>query len=182
MIAINKMKSVVLKNSINGGTVLAIKKIITYPAEILEKQCKPVQKFDKKLGKLLDDMYDTMIEHDGVGLAAPQIGMEERIAIVDIDNELGTIEMINPRIIETSGEQNGPEGCLSFPNLFGEVSRPNYVKIEAFDRKGKKYTLEAEEFLARAIQHEIDHLDGILFTTKVTRYLEEDELKGVESE
>jgi peptide deformylase len=161
---------------------LAIQKIVTYPAEILEKSCKPVMKFDRKLAKLLDDMYDTMIEYDGVGLAAPQIGREERIAIVDIDDEFGTIEMINPQILETSGEQTGPEGCLSFPDLFGEVSRPNYVKIKAFDRKGRKYILEAEDFLARAIQHEIDHLDGILFTTKVIRYLEQDELKGVESE
>ena len=161
---------------------MAIRKIVMYPAEVLEKKCRAVEKFDKKLLKLLDDMYDTMIEYDGVGLAAPQIGIDERIAIVDIDNELGTIEMINPHIIKTSGEQNGPEGCLSFPNLFGEVKRPNYVMIEAYNRKGKKYTLEAEEFLARAILHEIDHLDGILFTTKVSRYLEEDELKGVEIE
>jgi peptide deformylase len=153
-----------------------------YPAEVLEKKCRPVVKFDRKLAKLLDDMYDTMIEHDGVGLAAPQIGIDEQIAIVDIDDESGTIEMINPRIIKTTGEQTGPEGCLSFPNLFGEVTRPNYVKIEAFNRKGKKFTLEAEEFLARAIQHELDHLDGVLFTSKVSRYLEEEELKGVESE
>ncbi|MBT2735483.1 peptide deformylase [Neobacillus sp. C211] len=161
---------------------MPILKVINYPAEILEQTCKPVIKFDKKLAKILDNMYDTMIEYDGVGLAAPQIGLDARIAIVDIDDELGTIEMINPEILETSGEQTGPEGCLSFPGLFGEVTRPNFVKIEAFDRKGRKYTLEAEEFLARAIQHEIDHLDGILFTSKVTRYLEEDELKGVEVE
>ncbi|QIZ07398.1 peptide deformylase [Priestia megaterium] len=161
---------------------MPILKVINYPAEILEQTCKPVVKFDKKLAKILDNMYDTMIEYDGVGLAAPQIGLDARIAIVDIDDELGTIEMINPVILETSGEQTGPEGCLSFPGLFGEVTRPNFVKIEAFDRKGRKYTLEAEEFLARAIQHEIDHLDGILFTSKVTRYLEEDELKGVEVE
>lgn len=161
---------------------MAIRKIVMYPAEVLEKKCRPVVKFDRKLAKLLDDMYDTMIEYDGVGLAAPQIGIDERIAIVDIDDESGTIEMINPRIINTSGDQTGPEGCLSFPDLFGEVTRPNYVKIEAFDRKGRKFTLEAEEFLARAIQHEIDHLDGVLFTSKVSRYLEEDELKGVESE
>jgi peptide deformylase len=161
---------------------LPILKVINYPAEILEQTCKPVIKFDKKLVKVLDNMYDTMMEYDGVGLAAPQIGLDARIAIVDIDDELGTIEMINPVILETSGEQTGPEGCLSFPGLFGEVTRPNFVKIEAFDRKGRKYTLEAEEFLARAIQHEIDHLDGILFTSKVTRYLEEDELKGVEVE
>lgn len=161
---------------------LAIREIVIYPAEILEQTCAAVVKFDKKLTRVLDDMYDTMIEYDGVGLAAPQIGLDARIAIVDIDDELGTIEMINPQILETSGEQTGPEGCLSFPELFGEVTRPNFVKIEAFDRKGRKYTLEAESFLARAIQHEIDHLDGILFTTKVTRYLTDDELKGVESE
>ncbi|MEH7075009.1 peptide deformylase [Neobacillus drentensis] len=157
-------------------------KVVTYPAEILEQTCKPVDKFDRKLAKVLDNMYDTMIEYDGVGLAAPQIGLDARVAIVDIDDELGTIEMINPIILETSGEQTGPEGCLSFPGLFGEVTRPNFVKIEAFDRKGRKYRLEAEGFLARAIQHEIDHLDGILFTTKVTKYLEEDEVKGVEAE
>jgi len=161
---------------------LAIRKIVIHPADILEQTCTEVVKFDRKLAKILDDMYDTMIEYDGVGLAAPQIGLDERIAIVDIDDEQGTIEMINPRILKTSGEQTGPEGCLSFPGLFGEVTRPDFVKVEAFDRKGRKYALEAEGFLARAIQHEIDHLDGILFTTKVTRYLEEDELKGVESE
>lgn len=161
---------------------MAVRKVVIHPAEILEQNCEPVVKFDKKLAKILDDMYDTMIEYDGVGLAAPQIGLNTRIAIVDIDDELGTIEMINPRILETSGEQTGPEGCLSFPGLFGEVARPYFVKIEAFDRKGKKYILEAEEFLSRAIQHEIDHLDGVLFTSKVIRYLEEDELKGVESE
>lgn len=161
---------------------MAIRKIVNYPAEILETKCQEVVKFDKKLAKMLDDMYDTMIEFDGVGLAAPQIGVDARVAIVDIDDESGTIEMINPRILETAGEQTGPEGCLSFPDLFGEVSRPNFVKIEALDRKGRKYVVEAEGFLARAIQHEIDHLDGILFTSKVLRYLEEDELKGVEAE
>lgn len=162
----------------NGGTILAIRKIVLYPAEILEKPCKEVTKFDYKLGKVLDDMYDTMIKYDGVGLAAPQIGLDLQIAIVDIDDESGTIEMMNPKILETRGEQTGPEGCLSFPDLFGEVTRPFYVKIEAFNRKGKKFTLEAEDFLARAIQHEIDHLHGILFTSKVIRYLEVEEMEG----
>ncbi|MED1469583.1 peptide deformylase [Bacillus salipaludis] len=161
---------------------MTIRKIVNYPAEILEQPCKPVIKFDRKLGKLLDDMYDTMIQYDGVGLAAPQIGLDVRIAIVDIDDEHGTIELINPRLLEANGEQTGPEGCLSFPGLFGDVTRANYVKIEALNRKGKKYTFEAEGFLARAIQHEMDHLDGVLFTSKVIRYLEEEELKGVEPE
>lgn len=159
---------------------MAILKIITYPAEILELPCKKVIKFDKKLWKLLDDMYNTMIEFDGVGLAAPQIGIDQQIAIVDIDDEHGTIEMVNPRVLKTSGEQTGPEGCLSFPGLFGEVTRPYYIKIEAFDRKGRKYMLTAEDFLARAIQHEIDHLNGILFTSYVSRYLTEEELEGKE--
>ncbi|WP_409275605.1 peptide deformylase [Neobacillus sp. SCS-31] len=161
---------------------MAIRKLVYYPAEILEQPCSEIGKFDKKLGKLLDDMYETMIEFDGVGLAAPQIGQPVRVAIVDVDDESGTIEMVNPKILSSSGEQTGAEGCLSFPGIYGEVTRPNRVKIEAQDRKGKPYTLEAEGFLARAIQHEIDHLDGVLFTAKVTRYLEEDELEGVENE
>lgn len=159
---------------------MTVKAIVTYPAEILEQECELVTVFDKKLAKLLNDMYDTMIEFDGVGLAAPQIGINKQIAVVDVDDESGTIEMINPEILETKGEQNGVEGCLSFPGLYGEVSRPYFVKIKAQDRKGRTYILEAEDYLARAIQHEIDHLHGILFTSKVSRYLEEDELEEVE--
>lgn len=159
---------------------MAIKKIVTYPADILEQPCKEVTKFDRKLAKLLDDMYDTMIEFDGVGLAAPQIGVDLQIAVVDIDDGYGTIEMMNPRVLETSGEQIGPEGCLSFPGIFGEVTRPLFAKIEANDRKGRKFKLEAEGFLARAILHEIDHLHGKLFTSLVTRYLTEEELEGEE--
>lgn len=159
---------------------MTVKAIVTYPAEILEQECEKVTEFDKKLGKLLNDMYNTMIEFDGVGLAAPQIGIKKQIAIVDIDDESGTIELINPEILETKGEENGIEGCLSFPGLYGEVSRPYYVRIKAQNRKGKHYELEAEGYLARAIQHEIDHLHGILFTTKVSRYLEEAELEEVE--
>lgn len=161
---------------------MAVRKIVTYPAEILEQPCKKVTTFDKKLVKLLNDMYDTMIEFDGVGLAAPQIGLDEQIAIVDIDDEHGTIELINPEIVEFSGEEIGPEGCLSFPNLYGEVARSTYVKVKAFDRKGKPFVIEAEDFLARAIQHEIDHLNGVLFTSKVVRYLKEDELEEAVSE
>ncbi len=165
-----------------GGSILTVKKLVTHPAEVLEQECERVTVFDKKLEKLLNDMYDTMIEFDGVGLAAPQIGLARQIAIVDIDDESGTIELINPEILEVSGEQTGPEGCLSFPGVYGEVSRPYFVKVKARDRKGKAFVIEAEDFLARAILHEIDHLHGILFTSKVTRYLTEEELEGVESE
>lgn len=159
---------------------MTVRAIVTYPAEILEQECEPVTEFNKKLAKLLDDMYDTMIEFDGVGLAAPQIGINQQIAIVDIDDESGTIELINPEILETRGGENGVEGCLSFPGLYGEVERPFYVKVKAQNRKGKLFTIEAEGYLARAIQHEIDHLHGVLFTSKVTRYLKEDELEEVE--
>ncbi len=127
-------------------------------------------------------MYDTMIEFDGVGLAAPQIGVDEQIAVVDIGDDSGTIELINPEILETSGEQTGVEGCLSFPGLYGEVTRPYYVKVKAQDRKGKIFTIEAEDYLARAIQHEIDHLHGVLFTSKVSKYMDEKELEEVENQ
>ncbi|CAG9619760.1 peptide deformylase [Sutcliffiella rhizosphaerae] len=156
---------------------MSILNIVKYPAEVLEQKCDSVTVFDKRLVRLITNMYDTMLEADGVGLAAPQIGIAKRIAIVEADEKYGKIEMINPEIIELAGEQTGPEGCLSFPGLYGEVSRPNYVKIRAQNRKGKWYELEAKGFLARAIQHEMDHLNGVLFTSKVIRYYEENELE-----
>ncbi len=155
-------------------TILAI---VKYPAPVLEQNCEAVTVFDKRLVRLLSNMYDTMLEADGVGLAAPQIGIAKRIAIVDIDDQHGKIELINPEIVEEEGEQVGPEGCLSFPDLYGEVKRSNYVKVRAQNRKGKWYELEARGFLARAIQHEIDHLNGVLFTSKVLRYFKEEELE-----
>lgn len=151
-------------------------KIVEYPAEILEKNCEAVTMFDRDLRKFLDQMYETMLEADGVGLAAPQVNVAKQIAIVDVGDEFGKIELINPEIVEESGEQEGPEGCLSFPGLFGDVKRSMYVKVKAQNRKGKTYVIEATDFLARAIQHEIDHLHGILFTKKVVRYYEDGEL------
>ncbi|WP_226528250.1 peptide deformylase [Metabacillus niabensis] len=159
---------------------MAVKPIVMYPAQVLEMPCEKVQIFDRKLSKLLADMYDTMIENDGVGLAAPQIGLSKQIAIVDIDDHHGTIELINPVIIEQRGIQTGPEGCLSFPGLYGDVSRSDYIKVRTYNKKGKMRIIEAEGFLARAIQHEIDHLEGILFTSKVERYITEDELESTE--
>ncbi|GAJ38696.1 peptide deformylase [Saccharococcus caldoxylosilyticus] len=157
---------------------MAILPIVTYPADILEKECEPVKRFDRQLIKLLNDMYDTMVEADGVGLAAPQVGIAKQIAVVDVGDEHGRIELINPVILEARGEQTGPEGCLSFPGLFGEVKRADYVKVRAQDRRGRPFTLEATGFLARALQHEIDHLHGILFTSKVIRYYDPEELEG----
>ncbi|MTH52690.1 peptide deformylase [Bacillus mangrovi] len=159
---------------------MAIMKIVEHPDPVLEQPCEKVTEFDRDLVRLLKDMHETMMAADGVGLAAPQVGIPKRIAVVDIGDEYGRIELINPKVLASRGEQTGPEGCLSFPGLFGEVKRPDYVKVHAFNRKGKPYTVEADGFLARALQHEIDHLDGILFTSKVLRYYEEGELEEME--
>lgn len=164
------------------GTSLALLEIVKHPADILEKKCQPVKNFDKKLKSLLNDMYETMLEADGVGLAAPQIGLDIQVAVVDTGEDVGRIDLINPEIIESEGEDVDVEGCLSFPGLYGTVSRPYYVKVKAQDVKGRSFTIEAEDFLARAIQHEIDHLNGILFTTKVLKYIDEEELEGYEGE
>jgi len=151
-----------------------------FPEKILKQKCAKVTSFDKNLAKLLNNMYETMVEADGVGLAAPQVGVKKQIAVVEIDEESGVIEMINPEILEADGEQTGIEGCLSFPDVYGEVTRPYRVKIRAQNRRGEYYELEAEDFLARAIQHEIDHLHGVLFTSKISRYITVEELEGFE--
>ena len=156
---------------------MAVLEIVKHPNEVLETPCERVINFDKKLVKLLKDMHETMLIADGVGLAAPQVGVSLQVAVVDIDDDTGKIELINPVILEKRGEQVGPEGCLSFPGLYGEVERAEYIKVRAQNRRGKIFLLEADDFLARAIQHEIDHLHGVLFTSKVTRYYEENELE-----
>lgn len=124
---------------------MAIREIRKKDDEVLRKVCKPVIRFDEKLGLLLDDMYDTMIKNDGVGLAAPQVGILKRAVVIDIGK--GRIELINPKIVETTGIQNGPEGCLSFPGVFGEVERPNYVTVEAQDRYGAPFRISGESCL-----------------------------------
>ncbi|TDY57810.1 peptide deformylase [Bacillus subtilis] len=159
---------------------MAVKKVVTHPAEVLETPAETVTVFDKKLKKLLDDMYDTMLEMDGVGLATPQIGILKRAAVVDIGDDRGRIDLVNPEILEKSGEQTGIEGCLSFPGVYGDVTRADYVKVRAFNRQGKPFILEARGFLARAVQHEMDHLDGVLFTSKISKYYTEDELADME--
>ncbi|MED1810099.1 peptide deformylase [Bacillus subtilis] len=159
---------------------MAVKKVVTHPAEVLETPAETVTVFDKKLKKLLDDMYDTMLEMDGVGLAAPQIGILKRAAVVDIGDDRGRIDLVNPEILEKSGEQTGIEGCLSFPGVYGDVTRADYVKVRAVNRQGKPFILEARGFLARAVQHEMDHLDGVLFTSKISKYYTEDELADME--
>lgn len=150
---------------------MAIREIRTKDDEILHKKCKVVKDFDNKLGILLDDMYETMKMHDGVGLAAPQVGILKRAIVIDVGG--GRIELVNPEIIEESGTQNGLEGCLSVPGIWGEVERPNKVKIKAQDRDGKWFIMEGEELLARAFCHECEHLDGKLFLEKVTKFVEQ---------
>lgn len=146
---------------------MAIRNILKMGDPVLNKKSKPVVKFDEKLHAMLDDMADTMYDDEGVGLAAPQVGILRRAVVVDIGE--GLIELINPEIIEAIGEQIGPEGCLSVEDYVADVKRPNYVKVKAQDRYGKEFEIEGEEFLARAFCHELDHLDGILFVERVEK-------------
>lgn len=155
---------------------MAIRNIRVMGDPILEKTCKEVKEMTLRLKELIDDMFDTMYEANGVGLAAPQVGVLKRIVVVDVTGE-DPIVLINPRILESSGEQTGGEGCLSVPGKSGTVTRPNYVKVLAYDRDMKPVELEGTELLARAFCHEIDHLDGHLYVEKV-----EGELVDVESE
>ncbi|HJF32837.1 MAG TPA: peptide deformylase [Sporosarcina psychrophila] len=156
---------------------MAIREIVKHPAPVLQKQCIEVVKFDKKLSRLLDDMHDTMVAADGIGLAAPQIGEAVRVAIVDMGEGQDVIEMVNPVVTATGGSEVEVEGCLSFPDLFGEVERPFFVRIEAQERDGSLYELEAEDYEARAILHEIDHLNGVLFDSKIIRVVDPSELE-----
>jgi len=134
------------------------------PDPVLRERAKEVTKFNANLHKLLRDMAETMYDAEGVGLAAPQIGILKRVIVVDVGDEHGLIEMVNPEIIARSGEQLGPEGCLSIPNLNGDVLRAKDITVKGQDRDGKEFTIEASDYLARAFQHEVDHLNGVLFT------------------
>lgn len=144
---------------------MALRMIRTKGDEVLTKVSKTVEKIDEKILTLLEDMADTMYEEDGVGLAAPQVGVLKRVVIIDVGD--GLIEMINPEILEFDGEQVGDEGCLSVPGRYGQVRRPNYVKAKALNRNGEEFIIEGTELLARAICHELDHLEGKLFVDLV---------------
>lgn len=150
---------------------MAIRKIREMGDDVLTKVCKEVEKVTPRTKVLIDDMFDTMYDAMGVGLAAPQVGVLKRIVTIDVGE--GPILLINPEIIETSGEQTGEEGCLSVPGKSGVVTRPNYVKVRAFDEDMKEIVLEGEGLLARAFCHEIDHLDGHLYVEKVEGELED---------
>jgi peptide deformylase len=150
---------------------------VKYPDPILRERAKEVTKFNDRLAKLLDDMAETMYHANGVGLAAPQVGIGKRVLVVDVGDQL--MEIVNPEIVEKSGEQlEPPEGCLSIPGLLGYVNRANVIRVKGQDRSGNPIEIEAEGFLARAFQHEIDHLNGVLFidiAQKVFRPEEEED-------
>ena len=156
---------------------MALRKILTVEEAALHKVCHPVTKFDAKLHALLDDMAETLKEANGVGLAAPQIGIMRRIFIMDNGEEI--VEMINPEILETDGEQDGAEGCLSVPGEYWLVKRPNYVKARAQDRNGQWFEIECEELMARCVCHENDHLDGHIFTEVAYHKLTEEEMAAM---
>ena len=146
---------------------MAIRNVVQVGDEVLRQKCFAVEKFDENLAKLLDDMKDTVKKEQGAGLAAPQVGVLRRVAVVDVEE--GYFELINPVITSQKGEQTGWEGCLSVRGKSGVVSRPMKVTVCFQDRKGEKYVLKAKGFFARAICHELDHLDGVLYIDKATR-------------
>ncbi len=157
---------------------MGLRNILTDKDPALHKVCKPVTNFDGKLHKLLDDMAETLKEANGVGLAAPQVGILRRVVIVDVGDEI--VELVNPTLVETDGEQIGAEGCLSVPGKYGLVKRPYYAKVKAQDRYGEWFEAEGEEIIARCFCHELDHLDGIVYTEVMERFLTEEELKADE--
>ena len=153
---------------------MGLRRILTDAEPALHKTCRPVENFDEKLHALLEDMRETLIESGGVGLAAPQVGILRRVVLVDTGDDI--LELINPVMLETDGEQIGPEGCLSVPGKYGLVKRPYYAKVRAQDREGNWYEAEGEELIARCFCHELDHLDGIIYTEVMERLLTDDEL------
>lgn len=152
---------------------MALRNIVQKTEPILRKKTREVTSFDKKLHTLLDDMAQTMYEADGVGLAAPQVGMLRKVVVIDVGE--GLVELINPVITKKDGEQTGLEGCLSLVGEIGIVTRPSLVSVEFQDRNGKKQTLQAEDFFARAVCHELDHLEGILYTDIAEKMLSAEE-------
>ena len=153
---------------------MALRKILNDQEPALHKVCRPVEDFNSKLHILLDDMRETLIESGGVGLAAPQVGILRRVVLVDNGEEI--LELVNPTLLETDGDQEGPEGCLSVEGRYGLVKRPYYAKVRAQDRYGNWFEAEGEELTARCFCHELDHLDGIVYTEVMERYLSDEEL------
>ena len=146
---------------------MAIRNVRLDTDELLRKKSKKVEEIDDKIKELVDDMIETMHQKDGVGLAAPQVGILKRVVVIDLYDDKGPYVLINPEIVKEKGEQEVEEGCLSFPDKFGKVKRPAEVVVKALDRDGQEYKLKGKGLLAQAISHELDHLDGILFIDKI---------------
>jgi len=162
---------------------MSLRDILIYPDKRLRKKSQTVEKIDKKILKLLDDLADTMYNAPGVGLAAPQVGEHVRVLVVDIstkEEENDLLELINPKITDTNGKQSSEEGCLSIPGYYGNITRKKNVTVEAVNRNGENYTIEAEDILSRVLQHEIDHLDGILFFDKMAKLKKELFIKKID--
>lgn len=159
---------------------MALRRILTVDDPALHKVCRPVTKFDKKLCNLLDDMKETLVEANGVGLAAPQVGILRRVVVIDTGEEL--VELINPKIVETSGEEEDVEGCLSVPGEYWLVKRPSFARVRAIDRDGNEFELSGEGLTARCICHECDHLDGHIYTEIASRRLTDEELEEMRKE
>lgn len=156
---------------------MALRKIVEIGEDCLTKVCRPVTDFNRRLHTLLDDMTETLTEANGAGLAAPQVGILRRVCVVmDMDTE-EYIELVNPEIVTQSGEQTGMEGCLSVPGKWGLVTRPSYVRVRAQDRNGQWFEVEGEDLTARAFCHELEHLDGHLYTEHIDRFLTEEEVE-----
>lgn len=160
---------------------MALRNIVTVGDTVLNKTCRPVVLFNHRLHVLLDDMAETMEEANGVGLAAPQVGILRRVVVVDLGED-GILELINPEIVSESGTQTGLEGCLSVPGQYGVVTRPNVVKVRAQDRDGNWFEAEGEGLIARAFCHELAHLDGHLYTEVAERMLTPEELEALSNE
>ncbi len=161
---------------------MALRTIVLEGDSVLHKRCRPVTNFDERLHQLIDDMRETLIDSDGVGLAAPQVGVLRRVVLVletnvPEDTEPYIIELVNPEIISREGEQDGPEGCLSVPGRFGLVERPMDVTVRAQDRNGNTFEVSGHELTARAFCHELDHLEGVVFTSLARRMLTDEELE-----
>ena len=156
---------------------MATRNIITEGNPTLSKISRPVTSFDDRLAILIDDMKETLVQANGIGLAAPQVGVLRRVVVVDLGDEI--IELVNPKILEHSGEQDGLEGCLSVPERFGMVKRPNFVKLEAQDRHGDWFEYEGEELIARCFCHELEHLDGHLYTERAYHMLTQEEYEDL---
>ena len=159
---------------------MAIRNIVRVGDDVLAKECRPVEIFDNKLRQLLDDMQDTLYEANGAGLAAPQVGVLRQVCVIDVGD--GLVELINPEIVHVEGEQSGAEGCLSLPDEWGMVSRPQRVTVKAQNRKGKWFETTGEDLFARCICHEVDHLHGIVFTDKASRMLTPEEIEQMQKE